>query len=339
MMDAEARPELSDEACEGLAGTSGLDEAEALMLRLAVGHRLDRVGAIAREHLALGGKRMRARLALAAIEALGGDRVGLAGWAAACELLHNATLIHDDLQDGDAVRRGQPAVWARYGAAQAINAGDLLLMLPTHAIAELPVTDAVRWRLARALVRRAEATVRGQGHDLDLLGSGRLTWTEWSHAARGKSGELLALPVEGAALAVGLSDDTARGLAKPFATLGVLYQACDDRLDLYGDKGRGAPGSDLREGKVSLLVVEHVRRCPADAPSLCALLATPREDTPDAEVERWIARFREAGTVAACDDRIRALAREVSEDPRLRAVPALHDVARTLIDLVRPVPA
>ncbi|MEQ1501694.1 MAG: polyprenyl synthetase family protein [Myxococcota bacterium] len=339
MIHLSPRPTDSIDGLQGLAGSEGLDEAIAVMDRLALGVRVDRVGTIAREHLAGGGKRMRARLALAAVEALGGERTPAAPWAAACELLHNATLIHDDLQDGDAVRRGQPAVWARHGAAQAINAGDLLLMLPTLAVGQLGVPDGTKWRLARAVVERAEATVRGQAYDLELLASDRLTWHDWSTAARGKSGELLALPVEGAAHLCGLSEATARGLAEPFAVLGIVYQACDDRLDLYGDKGRGGPGSDLREGKVSVLVVEHLRRHPEDRQRLVEMLSAARDATSDDEVGWWIERFRVSGTVEAVDERIRSLERQILGDPRLRAVPDLHDVANTLLGFVRPVEA
>ena len=95
------------------------------MASLATGERLDRLGPIVRQHLETGGKRLRARLALAATEALGHQRADAISWAAACELLHNATLIHDDVQDGDRVRRGEPTVWVRHGIPQAINAGEI----------------------------------------------------------------------------------------------------------------------------------------------------------------------------------------------------------------------
>ena len=82
-------------------------------------------------------------------------------WAAAVELLHNATLIHDDIQDGDQVRRGQPTTWVRHGQAQAINAGDLLLMLPL-ALSQLQTSDSVRWQLSWRLADQAASIVRGQ---------------------------------------------------------------------------------------------------------------------------------------------------------------------------------
>ncbi|MEZ4235950.1 MAG: polyprenyl synthetase family protein [Myxococcota bacterium] len=327
-----SQPRTTDaDRLPGLGGPEGLDEASALMVRLAVGSRLDRVGAIAHEHLATGGKRMRARLALAAADALGVRRMDAAPWAAACELLHQASLVHDDVQDGDAVRRGAPAAWARHGVAAAINAGDLLLMLPWTAVSELRAADAVKWRLSRLVAARAEEAVRGQGWDLDLLLAERLDRHDWRAVARGKSGALLALPVEGAAVLAGLSDESARALAEPFATLGVLYQAADDVTDLYGDKGRSAPGNDLREGKVSLLVVEHLLAHPGERAALLATLSAPRDATPDAEVAAWIDRFRASGTLERCLQRVRRLEREVLDDPTLRSVGDLHDVAADLV--------
>lgn len=320
----------ADEPLPGLAGTEGLDEACALMVKLAVGSRLDRLGAITQEHLATGGKRMRALLALAAAEALGVQRRAAAPWAAACELLHQASLIHDDLQDGDRVRRGVPAVWANHGLSAAINAGDLLLMLPWQAIDRLDASEEVRYRLVRATASRAEQTVRGQARDGELLAAERLGNSDWEHAARGKSGAILALPVEGAALLAGLGESSARKLAEPFAMLGVLYQAIDDLTDLYGDKGRNMPGNDLREGKVSSIVVEHIHRCPDDREALLTTLRTERTETSDEEVSHWIERFRTSGTLESCRLRIIAMHRAISADPTLVSVP---DLARIADDL------
>ncbi len=319
----------------GLWADDALSEVEDVMSRLAVGTRLERSGHMVQEHLATGGKRLRARLALAAVEAMGGTRARAVGWAAACELVHNATLIHDDLQDGDRVRRGRPTTWVRHGAPQAINAGDLLLMLPFLAVDAVPADGDVRWGLARAIARRAEATVRGQSLELDLLGGRRTDWETWLRATEGKTGALLALPVEGAALLAGLSPDAAAHIAQDFVRIGVLFQVADDVLDLYGDKGRGERGNDLREGKVSALVVEHLRLHPADAPWLLALLEAPRELTPDGEVATAIEAFQVAGALAAVVDRFEVLARAVHDAPLLRAVPDLHAVALELVEQIR----
>ncbi len=307
---------------------------EQLMARLCAGGRLDRAGVMANEHLATGGRRMRARLALTACTALGAPAEAAIPWAAAVELLHNATLIHDDIQDGDTHRRGEPTVWVRHGSAQAINAGDLLLMLPWLAIAEAPVDEALRFRLCRVTAERAQRTVRGQVDELDLFGGRRVDMASYARVIAAKTGHLLALPVEGAALLAGRSPTEAAQLARPFEALGLLYQLVDDVIDLYGDKGREAPGSDLREGKLSALVVHHLRLHPEDRAWLTSVLLAPREETDERDVQHAITRFREGGAVEATLAQIDELAARVHEAPELAAEPGLRALARMSLALV-----
>lgn len=325
---AAARPPL------GLAGslrsTLCLAEVEALMDRLAAEQGGEPAGSIVREHLGTGGKRIRARLALAALEALGEPRAAGIAWAAACELLHNATLVHDDLQDGDRVRRGRPTVWALHGAAQAVNAGDLLLMLPYVVLERVDAAPDRRWALARALAGHAAAAVRGQAAELALAPRGETGWAVYRAIAEGKTGALFQLPVEGAAILAGRSPEEARRLAGGFRALGLLFQLQDDVLDLFGEKGRGAPGSDLREGKTSALVVEHLALHPGDGPWLRALLAAPRRETPQAEVERAMERFRAGGALESVLARIRDAAAEALRAPGLADEPGLWHLAAEL---------
>lgn len=295
----------------------------------------DLLGTICTEHLETGGKRVRARLALASAEALGVSRARAAPWAAAVEVLHNATLVHDDVQDGDAVRRGLPTTWARHGMPQAINAGDLMLMLPlSRLVAACDVDERTRWRLAHALSSRAEAVVRGQAADLSLRAridrpveeGGPDPLESYLRAVGGKTAALFALPVEGAALLAGYEVDEAHRLAEPFFTLGLLFQIQDDVLDLFGDKGRGTPGNDVKEGKISALVVEHLRRSPEDRGWLFGILDAPRAETSEDDVRRVIDRFRRR---ASPDGAPSTLARTIRRALHLAsgalAAPALDD--------------
>jgi geranylgeranyl diphosphate synthase type I len=315
----------------GIWSDDGLAEAEALMLRVCSGDAFDRLSAVTSEHLATGGKRLRARLALGAVEALGGDRTAAIPWAASCELLHNATLLHDDVQDGDRVRRGSTATWVRHGLSQAINAGDLLLMLPYSVLERLRVPDSVKWQLCRTLSLNAERIARGQANELDMLQLGKLDWQSYAAASEGKTAALFGLPVEGAALIAGLPVEAARRLAQPFRAIGLLFQIQDDILDLYGDKGRDVVGSDLYEGKVSALVSEHLRLHPSDREWLVGLLATPRTDTPPAEVARAIRAFRDGGALDAVWSRMAELEQQIETSPQLLAHPRLHAVAMALV--------
>lgn len=306
---------------------------EATMVSLCRGPSAERLGLILEEHLATGGKRVRARLALAAAEAFGlNDRAAMP-WAAACELLHNATLIHDDVQDGDTMRRDQPTAWARHGMPQAINAGDLMLMLPILVVDELDCDASIKWSLAKLTAARAAEVVRGQSLEMQLLPEGRFDRATYNRVVRGKTSALMSLPVEGAALLAGADPETAARVAEPFAQLGVLFQLQDDVLDLYGDKGRCQPGNDLREGKVSALVVEHLEAHPADRKELASLLQRPRQRTSERDVLAWIERFATEGALHATIDRIDALAKSARNNPALNNLPSLRGVADFLIEI------
>jgi geranylgeranyl diphosphate synthase, type I len=321
-----------------LYSCESMGQVELLMADLSQGEPGDLLGTIAVEHLATGGKRLRARLALAALEAVGAPRSRGVGWAAACELLHNATLIHDDVQDGDRTRRGKPTVWARHGEAQAINAGDLLLMLPFLALERVDADAGVRARLVRLLAECAAWVARGQAAELAVDPAEPLDWPQYRQVVARKTGALFQLPVEGAALLAGRSPAAAREVGLEFQRLGVLFQLQDDLLDLYGDKGREQPGSDLREGKVTALIIEYLRRVPEDHFWLAGLLATPRAEVDEAEVRMAIRRFRAKGAHRAVLARIVDEAEAVADSPALAGEPALLGLALELTaEILKPI--
>ena len=150
-----------------------------------------------------------------------------------------------------------------------------------------------------------------------MLANRRFDYATYERCIDGTTGAFFALPIEGTALLAGHSEAGARELGGCFRRLGILYQIQDDLVDLYGQKGRELPGGDLRAGKVSALVVEHLQMCTDDAPWLIELLERPREFTTETDVAFAAARFRGAGTLAACLDRIDALADAIANDENL----------------------
>lgn len=323
-------PPASDYPAEEVA----LAAVEATMASLlAPGVPGSVLPAMATACLGAGGKRMRARLALQAAVALGVPVQAAIPWAAACELMHNATLVHDDLQDGDTVRRGQPTTWVTYGSAQAINTGDWLFMRAFAALQALaaPQREAAGFALAQALATGLAQVIEGQG--LECASADYFSCVDdfpYEAMVRGKTAALFALPVRGAALLAGHGPAQADALAAPFAELGILFQQQDDVLDLWGDKGRGLCGSDLYEGKLSAVVVTHLRRVPADAAWLLPLLQAPREATDAAGVRRAIEAFVAAGSRDAL------LAQMVAGGARARAdvAPALRAVFESFVERV-----
>lgn len=315
-----------------------IEEVELMMRRVAREAAPDLTSEMALEHLDTGGKRFRARLVLETARALGADDADAVVWAAAVELLHNATLVHDDVQDGDTVRRGKATVWARHGVDQAINAGDFMLMLPYLALAELGCGAATQARLTRVLARSAIDCVRGQVFELQLKSLTEVPWDRYLQAVRGKTGALLALAVEGCALLAGRSPEYAARLAACFLPLGELFQMQDDVLDLYGDKGRSERASDLYEGKVSALVVAHLERYPNDTGWLRGLLSAPRYATSADDVDDAVGRFREGGALSDVLRHIADVERATVESPYLAEEPELRATAIQLCRMaLRPI--
>jgi geranylgeranyl diphosphate synthase type I len=318
-----------------LAGGWAPESVESLLVQVEtliehIASAPGRAGEMVNEHLATGGKRLRARLALTATEAMGADPQDAVAWATAVELLHQATLIHDDIQDGDVKRRGQDTVWVRHGRAQAINAGDLLLMLPYLAIAEAPLK--ARGPLSGILAAHAVQTVIGQVDEIDLLTQAKAEWADYLGAIRGKTGSLMALPVHGAAILAGYSPAQSQRMSDAFVSFGTLFQLQDDVLDLYGNKGRDRVGSDLYEGKVSALVVAHLVRKPEDKQGLMTLLKTPRHETREADVLAAIDTFRDSGALRDVLEAIETLATEIIGHPGLMETPALQRLAEKTVN-------
>lgn len=313
-----------EDAIEDAIGRAGLEEstlAEMLAYQMNTG-----------------GKRLRAVLPLRVAEAMGHAPEGVVAFGAACELIHNATLIHDDLQDGDRMRRGQQAVWVRFGDKEAVNLGDAILYLAPLCLHGVDVDSSVRWEVVDQMCRQVLRLIAGQQGEFELSAN-TATFDDYERVVAGKTGGLFALPLAGTARLCGAAPEVVSGLEKAGRRLGVLFQIQDDLLDLYGQKGRDAPGGDLREGKVSALVVAFMQQAGgADGARLVEVLDTPRQEVDQRQV-RWAAeQFREYGAVDRCFGRIDQLHREVRRMETVARRPELVEVIDELVERVlRPI--
>jgi farnesyl diphosphate synthase len=206
-----------------------------------------------------GGKRLRPLLTLAVCRASGGRVEEALLPAAAVELVHAYSLVHDDLpaMDDDALRRGRPTVHVAYGEAAAILAGDALLTLAFEVLGSAPEGEAVAGRRACAVVAVARAAgvggmVGGQQEDLDAehapVDALRL---EWIHAH--KTGALLGAAAEVGGIHAGLSGSRLAALRRYGVALGLAFQITDDVLDATATRealGK-TPGKDARSGKAT----------------------------------------------------------------------------------------
>ncbi|WP_245881568.1 polyprenyl synthetase family protein, partial [Streptomyces milbemycinicus] len=202
-----------------------------------------------------GGKAVRPALALLSAEVAGqAPEVGVPG-AVAVELVHNFSLLHDDLMDGDEQRRHRDTVWKVHGPAQAILVGDALFALAGEILLELGTVEA--GRATRRLTSATRKLIDGQAQDISYEHRERVTVAECLEMEGNKTGALLACAASIGAVLGGADDRTADTLERYGYHLGLAFQAVDDLLGIWGDPDATGKQtwSDLRQRKKSLPVV------------------------------------------------------------------------------------
>jgi geranylgeranyl diphosphate synthase type I len=288
-------------------------------------------------HLAGGGKRVRAALSLVSASAAGGtEEVGLPG-AVAIELIHNFSLIHDDIMDGDAERRHRSTVWAEYGVGAAIIAGDALSTLALQVLLDEPTPERVL--AARSLVEATQLMIAGQADDMAFESRQSVSVAECLAMESGKTSALLSCAASLGAVLAGAPSETVEALAEFGSHLGTSFQAIDDVLGIWGETARtGKPvGSDLSQHKKTLPVsiayagtgagVEDLRRLlegelsPADVARARMLLEEcgAREETvalADAHLASALAALDRVRLVAGPKTELVAIAKFVTERDR-----------------------
>ena len=177
-----------------------------------------------------GGKRIRPLVCLAGAVAVGGEAEDAAYPAAAIELLHNYTLVHDDLpsMDNDAVRRSRPSVWARYGEANAVLVGDALQALAFQTAARAPRNVGA---IVASLGAAGVGVVRGQVEDIKREAAAALPAESVGFVYRHKTADLFVSAAEMGGLAGGGSAADVERLRRFALNLGLAFQYEDDLLD------------------------------------------------------------------------------------------------------------
>ncbi|WP_418961564.1 polyprenyl synthetase family protein [Streptomyces tritici] len=255
------------------------------------------------------GKGVRQALAVLGAEAVGADGAEAVPGAVAVELVHTFSLLHDDIMDGDALRRQRPAVWKAYGTGPAVLAGDALLAQAVATLAETPGRHAAA--AVRCLCRTLNALVSGQAQDLRFEhlpwhGPGAVGPEQYRSMAEHKTGALLGCALALGAVLGGAPDRTVTTLERAGRHLGLAFQAVDDILGIWGDPAvTGKPvHADLRRGKKTYPMLAALAGGGTAARELAALLDPPQPL--DHEAAAYVAALvEELGGRAATRDEAR----------------------------------
>ncbi|MGB1689278.1 MAG: isopentenyl-diphosphate delta-isomerase [Candidatus Poseidoniaceae archaeon] len=282
-----------------------------------------------------GGKRLRATLPWLVAKAVGDTHSGLLDVGAAIEIIHNFTLVHDDIMDDDDVRRGRPAVHVEYDLPTAINAGDAMLAIAFEAMA---VAEGIEPELLPFLVKRIGRMVRkcSEGQQLDIEFEDRevVSEEEYIEMIHGKTAAMFLTCAEVGSHLAGADEDIIQCMHDWGLALGLCFQLMDDLIDVLSDSDTlGKPsGSDVAQGKRTLMVI-HALRQPASQAKDDLLAVLGKGDNVTAEqVARGHQALHDLGSIEYAKAKAEAYHRKahdcldrISENPALRALRELTD--------------
>lgn len=210
------------------------------------------------------GKRIRPFLVMLCTEGAGGDWHLALPAAIAIELIHNFSLIHDDIEDNGELRRGKPAVWIKWGLAKGINSGDVMFSAAFRAIEQMKekLPAEIGFETALLLCDTCLKLTSGQQADIDFQDLDDIQIEQYEAMIEGKTAALISASCRAGALIAGKNEQTQSDYNEFGANLGKAFQMYDDWLGIWGDEeqtGKTASG-DLVEGKKSLPVLIGLKK-------------------------------------------------------------------------------
>ncbi len=245
-----------------------------------------------------GGKKLRPFLTMVSTGAFGESEEKAIPYALALELVHNFTLVHDDIMDQDELRRGEPTLYRKVGDAHAINAGDGLFALAFNILTQMEVDDEKIVKLLDELSSSVLRIAEGQEEDLSFERDFDIEEDDFIQMIEKKTAYLFRASTRGGAVIAGCNEEEIEAIGEYARKMGIAFQIQDDYLDLVGDEGKIGKdvGSDIKEGKRTLMVIKALSELTGErADRLLDILE--KDDNTKAEIEEAIDLFEDAGAI------------------------------------------
>ena len=254
--------------------------------------------------ISAGGKKIRPSLAVLSCQAVGGKSEYALKTAAAIELIHTFSLIHDDIMDKDDMRRGEPSVHVLWGEPMAILAGDTLFSKAFETVIRTKIDDTSYKRVNEALAVVVDSCIKiceGQACDMSFEEKFDVKESEYMNMIYKKTAALIAAATKAGAIMGGGNPEQVEALSEYGRLIGLSFQIQDDYLDVVSDEeSLGKPvGSDIVEGKMTLMVVKALAEAsPEDKETLITIL---KENNPE-RVDEAISIFKKYGSIKYTHD-------------------------------------
>ena len=250
-----------------------------------------------------GGKRLRAILPRLVGEAAGNAHNGHYTLGACIEIIHNFTLVHDDIMDQDPIRRGLPAVHIAYDDPTAINAGDAMLAVGFEILADCEHISSHHLRhLVQSIGEMVRRVAEGQQEDFEFENRDSVTEEEYISMIAGKTSAMFETCAKTGAILAGANEEIVQNMADWGLNLGLCFQLMDDLIDLTGDTGTiGKPaGSDIIQGKRTLVAIHALKN--SEKLSTFNKIYGTGKSSPE-ELERAVSELQDNGSIQYALDR------------------------------------
>lgn len=249
-----------------------------------------------------GGKRLRPLVTMLVAAAIDDKGVEALPFGIALEMVHNFTLVHDDVMDRDDTRRGIETVHAAFGIPEAILAGDALFAKAFQVVGDMEIDGERKSHLMSILARAVILLAEGQQMDMDFEKQEIVSADDYLKMIERKTAVLYSAAAQGGAVVAGASEQLEQTMFEFGVVMGLGFQIWDDVLDLRADeKQLGKPvGSDIRNGKKTLIVIYALESLnDKDSSRLLEILG--KGSASDAEVEEAIRLIDSAGAIDRAD--------------------------------------
>ncbi len=278
-----------------------------------------------------GGKRLRAIIPLIVYESFGGDPGDAVPFAAAMELLHNATVVQMDAASRQRSRRGQDTLWVRYGLDLAACCADAMIFAAMSCVSRLRRPPSVIGRLAAMVTEQMMDVVRAQANAVRPVDDVPTDESERVELARRRTGGLFALSLSGGAILAEANEDMVSRLRTIGGHFGVIFQVQDELLGIAGGFQRYKKGATIIDGSSGILYGHCLQHCDATQRSeLRGILLLGRTQTTAGDVRRAITLMRQKGSLSFGADlvvRYHGLLRGAAADlPQKGLVRLLHGI-------------
>ncbi len=267
------------------------------------------------------GKGLRPALCILICEAFGGDAERAVNTAAALELLQNWLLIHDDIEDGSELRRGEPCLHQKHGIPMAINVGDALhckMWEMLHRNTDI-LGHNLAFQILSEFIQLSNQVVEGQHIELSWVRNNQWNLNEkdyWTMCIQKTAWYTCITPCRVGAIIGGASTEEADVFIELGKSLGVAFQIQDDVLNLIGDVGRYGKeiAGDISEGKRTLVLIHLFNSCtPAEAQNVIDIMARERDEKTEADVQSVLHLMKKYNSIQYAQKCSKTLLQEAAE--------------------------